>query len=55
MAAVYRLDLVSGHCRFEFPAFVRDSVIGDARKVIVEASEDSEGKFLRIRPIRGVE
>jgi hypothetical protein len=54
MVSKYRIDRVAGHTRIEIPAFCRDSVIGDAHHVEIEASEDIRGKFLKLRPLAGV-
>lgn len=53
MSAVYELDFTSRRTRVIIPSFCRDSVIGTARSVEIEAHEDLKGKYLKLRPIQG--
>lgn len=54
MASVYKIDTVSGHSRIEFPSFCRDSIFQGVSFVEIEASEDIKGKYMKVRPFKGV-
>lgn len=57
MVAIYSLDRIrkTNQLRLRFPKFVRDSIFEDVDKVEVEASRDSRGQFIIIRPLKNVQ
>ncbi len=52
MPAIYNIADHGRRRRVEIPAFCRDSFFDGAKKVSIEASEDADGKYIKIRPVR---
>ncbi|VVB54273.1 Uncharacterised protein [uncultured archaeon] len=52
MVANYKLDRIQGRVRIVVPAFVRDAIFEGVSYVKFELSEDVEGSFVRLRPLR---
>ncbi len=46
-----RIPRKTGQLMVNIPAFCRDSVFDGVSEVEVEVSEDSKGKFARLRPV----